>query len=156
MRASRVTFIFEPEKYVAARSPVRRRSSATASASSESMIAWVRVSCHTRALCSARPVTASQATVVSRWFVMPMAARSQPLKPAEARARAMTSCVRCQISSASCSTCPGFGRICACSSCSQATARPARSQMMKRVLVVPWSMEPTKFIGYTLGQKGLS
>ena len=67
-----LTFILEPEKYVAARSPARVRSSATASASRALMIAWVRVSCHTSALCSGRPVTASHATVVSRWFVMAM------------------------------------------------------------------------------------
>ena len=34
----------------------------------------VRVSCHTIALCTGRPVAASQTTAVSRWLVMPTAA----------------------------------------------------------------------------------
>ena len=36
----------------------------------------VRVSCQTRALWIGRPVAFSQITVVSRWLVIPMAARS--------------------------------------------------------------------------------
>ncbi len=42
----------------------------------------VRVSCQTMALYQGRPVLGFQTTVVSRWFVMPMAARSAAVRPA--------------------------------------------------------------------------
>ena len=58
----------------------------------------------------------------------------------------MTSWQRVQISIASCSTQPGFGKICSCSFWSIATTAPAWSKIMKRVLVVPWSRAPTYLV----------
>ena len=54
-----------------------------------------RVSCHTIALCSGLPVFLFHSTVVSRWFVIPIAARSPAFSRASAIASAITSCVRC-------------------------------------------------------------
>src|SRR6185369_12520182 len=45
-----------------------------------------------------------------------------------------------QISSGSCSTQPGLGKICGSSCCAEATGRPVESNTIARVLVVPWSM----------------
>ena len=55
-------------------------------------------------------------------------------------APATTSWTLVQISVASCSTQPGFGKICSCSFWSTETMRPSRSKTMQRVEVVPWSM----------------
>ena len=57
----------------------------------------------------------------------------------------MTSCVRAQISIGSCSTQPGFGKICSCSFCDTDTTRPAWSKIIARVLVVPWSRAAAYF-----------
>ena len=76
----------------------------------------VRVSCQTIALCHGRPVFGFQTIVVSRWLVMPIAARSRPVRPAVRSAPAITSSTRAAISIGSCSTQPGRGRICRCSS----------------------------------------
>ncbi len=107
---SSIQRIFGPAKYVASGSPVRERkrsgpSSRARSATSRS----VRVSCQTIALPMGSPVVRSQATVVSRWFVMPMAARSAGETPALANAPRMTSPTRSRISAASCSTQPARG-----------------------------------------------
>ena len=75
----------------------------------------VRVSCHTMALCTGVPVFLFQTTVVSRWFVMPTAARSAVVRLPFASAPFTTSCVRSQISVGECSTQPGCGKICSCS-----------------------------------------
>ena len=55
-------------------------------------------------------------------------------------APATTSWTLVQISVASCSTQPGFGKICSCSFWSTETIRPSRSKTMQRLEVVPWSM----------------
>ena len=55
----------------------------------------------------------------------------------------MTSWLRAQISAGSCSTQPGFGKICSCSFWWIPTTCPPWSKIMKRVLVVPWSRAPT-------------
>ena len=55
----------------------------------------------------------------------------------------MTELVRSQISNGECSTQPACGMICSCSSWWRATSLPPWSKIMKRVLVVPWSMAPT-------------
>jgi hypothetical protein len=73
------------------------------------MMLSVRVSCQTIALWTALPVFLSQTTAVSRWFVMPTAARSEALMPALSSAPRITSWLRAQISAGSCSTQPGFG-----------------------------------------------
>ena len=52
---------------------------------------------------------------VSRWLVMPTAARSDGRDPGLARGATDHLAMRCQISIGSCSTQPGFGKICACS-----------------------------------------
>ena len=59
----------------------------------------------------------SHTTVVSRWLVMPSAARSAAARPACAERRTRcTVWVRSQISIGLCSTQPACGRICSCSS----------------------------------------
>ena len=55
------------------------------------------------------PVRLSQTTVVSRWLVMPIAARSRACRPPVRNAPAITVCVLRQISTGSCSTHPGWG-----------------------------------------------
>ena len=64
------------EKYVASGNPTRVRNRSTPpSFASASQMSCVRVSCQTMALPYGLPLSRSHATVVSRWFVMPMAAR---------------------------------------------------------------------------------
>src|SRR5882757_3646684 len=104
----------------------------------------VRVSCHTMALQYGRPLRGSHTTVVSRWLVMPIAARSVAAMPAVRTAFWMATLVRSQISTGSCSTQPGRGRYWVCSSWCLATSLPSWSKIMKRLLVVPWSTAPTK------------
>ena len=82
----------------------------------------------------------SHTTVVSRWLVMPMPAMSLAVSLALASAPRQTSTVARQISSGSCSTQPGLGKICGSSFCAEATGWPVRSNTIARVLVVPWSM----------------
>ena len=56
------------------------------------------------------PVVRSHTTVVSRWFVMPMAAMSVAMTFAFVSASAATPDCVAQISCGSCSTQPGFGK----------------------------------------------
>src|SRR5437763_5058372 len=118
-------------------SPLPDRSSAAAMRS-------VRVSCQTIALQYGRPVRRFHTTVVSRWLVMPSAARSRWVRSALFSAVSITARVRSQISVGLCSTQPGLGRTCSCSSWWRAISLPPWSKIMKRVLVVPWSTAPTK------------
>ncbi len=98
-----------------------------------------------RSRCSTgRPVLRFQTTVVSRWLVMPSAARSDAVRLAAFSAVWMTAAVRSQISTGLCSTQPACGRICSCSSWCLPTSLPEWSKIMNRVLVVPWSTAPTK------------
>src|SRR5947207_4951955 len=92
------------------------------------------------ALCTGFPVARSHTTAVSRWLVMPMPARSLASSLALASAPRHTSTVARQISSGSCPSQPGLGKICGSSFCAEATGRRATSNTMARVLVVPWSM----------------
>ena len=62
--------------------------------------------------------------------------------PRCAIASAMTACVRRQISSGSCSTQPGCGIDLLVLLLGRDTMRMCRSNTMKRVLVVPWSIAP--------------
>ena len=101
------------------------------------MIWSVRVSCQTIALWIGLPVLRSQTTAVSRWLVMPTAARSEALMFAFLSAPSMTSWLRAQISAGSCSTQPGLGKICSCSFWWIPTTSPPWSKIMNRVLVVP-------------------
>ena len=58
------------------------------------------------------PVARSQTMVVSRWLVMPMAATSLGCALALAKASSATAICDAAISSGSCSTHPGWGKIC--------------------------------------------
>jgi len=90
-------------------SPLPSRSSAAA-------IRSVLVSCHTIAWPYGRPVRRFHTTVVSRWLVRPSAPRSAATMPREASTVLTTALVRSQISIGSCSTQPGRGSTCVCSS----------------------------------------
>jgi len=68
---------------------------------------------------------------------MPSAARSRGARLAAFSAAAITVLVRSQTSTGLCSTQPGLGRICWCSSWCLPTSLPAWSKIMNRVLVVP-------------------
>ena len=107
---SRIQRSFVPEKYASGTRPVfsRIRSDQPAATSASAMGA-VRLHCHTIAGQTGSPVALSQTTVVSRWFVMPMAAMSAADRPSCCMALLATSRVVSQISAASCSTQPGFG-----------------------------------------------
>src|SRR3712207_4358815 len=90
-------------------------------------------------------VLRSQTTAVSRWLVMPMQAISWMVSPAFRTASVATpNCVD-QISLASCSTQPGFGKICVNSFWATETIDPFLSKIMALELVVPWSKERTYF-----------
>ncbi len=105
--------------------------------------ASVRVSCQTTAGQTGRPVARSHSTVVSRWLVMPSAAIWPSSRPAPLTASASTASTFCQISSASCSTQPGLGKIWRCSRWATLMMLPAWSKTMHRLDVVPWSMAAT-------------
>src|SRR4051794_19638710 len=75
---------------------------------------------------------------------MPSAAKSDADSPASLIAVCMTELLRSQISTGLCSTQPGFGRICSCSSWCLPRSLPEWSKIMNLELVVPWSMAPTK------------
>ena len=93
------------------------------------------------ALQMGRPVVLFHTTVVSRWLVMPMAAMSAAEAPALRRAsRATSSCVE-KISSASCSTQPGWGKIWVNSFWAILMIWPWASNKMQRLLVVPESRD---------------
>jgi hypothetical protein len=95
------------------------------------------------ALATGWPVARSHSSVVSRWLVMPSAAKSVAAAPARAIAFSATACWVAQISPASCSTQPGCGKICRNSRCASETTRPSRSNTIARELVVPWSSANT-------------
>ena len=101
------------------------------------MMSEVRRHCQTMAFAMGSPVVLSQITVVSRWFVMPIAAMSPASTPSFAIAARDTSSVVSHISSASCSTQPGCGYICRNSFCTDAQILPPRSNRIHRELVVP-------------------
>ncbi len=76
---------------------------------SSSQRAAVRRSCHTMARATGSPVVRFQTTVVSRWSVMPMAATGWSNSAVTWASVAATAS---QISPASCSTQPGWGKYC--------------------------------------------
>ena len=142
---SRIHRTFGPEKYVAIGSPVDSAEPVLPSVLRQLVAELVGAGVlpHERVR-DRLPVFLSHTTVVSRWFVTPTAAMSLAEMPAFFSPAAITSCVRDQISIGSCSTQPGFGKICSCSFCAMPFTLPPWSKTMKRVLVVPWSMAPTK------------
>ena len=87
-----------------------RKSGSWPASFSSSQRRAVRRSCQTIARCSGSPLSRSQATTVSRWFVIPMPASERPSMPAESSASFATARVTSQISLASCSTQPGRGK----------------------------------------------
>jgi hypothetical protein len=113
---SRIQPTLGPEKYVATTRPVRSLTSGSSPSSiSRRHASRVRVSCQTIALYTGLPVAFSQTTAVSRWFVIPIAVRSDAATPPLSIAPRITAWVRAQISIGSCSTQPGLGQICSCS-----------------------------------------
>ncbi len=99
------------EKYGSKTSPVRLRIIGSCPAArSSSHRAAVRRSCHTMARWRGWPVRRSQTTVVSRWFVIPIAATACPAASAAAAASANVARVASRMSSGSCSTQPGRGK----------------------------------------------
>src|SRR2546430_459479 len=75
---------------------------------------------------------------------MPSAARSLADSLRLAIVVRATATVRSQISMGLCSTQPERGRICSCSNWCRPTSLPPWSKIMNLVLVVPWSIAPTK------------
>ncbi len=99
------------------------------------------MSCQLSALWTGAPVARSHSTVVSRWFVSPSPTRSDARRSAVASAVATTYWTLFQISTGSCSTCPGRGTICRCSTWLTETTRPSWSKIRQRDEAVPWSTE---------------
>ena len=92
------------------------------------------------ARCAGSPVSRSHTTVVSRWFVIPIAAMADASIPAFSTAPRIVSTVVRHRSSGSCSTQPDRGKCWGNSRWSDATARRSASKTIDRVDVVPWSM----------------
>jgi hypothetical protein len=99
------------------------------------------MSCQLMAFCTGTPVSRSHTTVVSRWLVIPRATMSASVSWALVSASWTTSSTLCQISTGSCSTQPGFGKIWRCSFWPTETMRPRTSNSRQRDEAVPWSME---------------
>ena len=109
---SSIHLTFVPEKYASTTRPVFSLIEASKPfAFSSSHIAAVLLHCHTMALYIGFPVFLSQTTVVSLWFVIPIAATSSGLTPVFSRTSLATPLCVPQISMASCSTHPAFGYI---------------------------------------------
>ena len=93
----------------------------------------------------ARPVRRSHSTVVSRWLVMPMAARSLRGERAPSTAPRPSPPGCCARSPAHrVRPSPVAGRCCACSRWRWRDTSPAWLKRMQRVLVVPWSRAAMK------------
>src|SRR5690606_36843384 len=85
------------------------------------------------------PVFRSQTIVVSRWLVIPMAAIWSARTSLFTRASIMTEDWLVQISFASCSTQPCWGKNCLNSFWATETICPFLSKIIALELVVPWS-----------------
>ncbi len=110
-RSVRSHSILVPEKYGSSTRPVRSRTSGRAPAAvSSSQRCAVRRSCQTIAVPYGSPVDRFQASTVSRWLVMPIAAMfSTPTAASTSATTVRNVCsIACQISAASCSTQPGL------------------------------------------------
>src|SRR6056297_2039330 len=107
---SRIQASLVPEKYGSSRSPVRAVTvSSNPSALSDLQKSDVRRSCQTIALWTGLPVARSQTSVVSRWFVMPIAAILSAPLPAFSIADRQVAAVVDHRSAGSCSTQPLLG-----------------------------------------------
>ena len=137
---SRIHFNLVPEKYASITRPVLLRIVSVSPFSlRESAYSEVLLHCHTIALYTGSPECLSHTTVVSRWLVIPIEAISDALAPTFARACLATSRIVDQISSASCSTQPGFGKYCVNSFCATLHISPLLLKRIQRLLVVPAS-----------------
>ncbi len=110
---SRSQFSFVPLKYASSTRPVFSR----IHGSLPCALSWlqrsaVRRSCQTIALWMGLPEWRSQSSVVSRWLVIPIACRSPGFAAACRSAVPIAFSVAVQMSSRSCSTQPGRGKIC--------------------------------------------
>jgi hypothetical protein len=106
-------------------------------------VSAVRRSCHTIARWIGAPVFRSQTTVVSRWFVIPIAASASRVTfvTFAARSAPVTACsTDVQISAGSCSTHAGFGKYCGNSTVWRPSVSPSSETTSAVVPVVPWSM----------------
>ena len=111
-RWSSIHRILVAEKYGSTIRPVRdQMSSALPESLNPLQISAVRWSCHTMALASGLPDLLSHKTVVSRWFVIPIAAMSEAETPDSASAIRAVPIAASAISNGSCSTQPGCGKI---------------------------------------------
>ena len=99
----------------------------------------VRLHCQTMAFVTGIPLFLSQTMVVSRWLVIPTAAMCSAETPSWLIASAATLIWEDQICVGSCSTQPGFGKICGNSRCAMLQIFPFWSNRIHRELVVPWS-----------------
>ena len=104
-----------------------------------SQYSLVRRHCQTMAWWMGSPVTLSQTMAVSRWLVMPMAAMSAAVAPIFCMASTATPSCVAQISFASCSTQPGFGKYWGNSRCETLHISPLSLKRMQRLEVVPAS-----------------
>ena len=137
---SRIQRTFVALKYASMMSPVFERiTSVNPFALRLSQYGAVLRSCQTIALWTGSPVAASHTMVVSRWFVIPIAARSAPPIPIFFNASTATSFSEDQISIGSCSTRPGLGKYWVNSFCATLMIDPALSKTMAREELVPWS-----------------
>ena len=134
---ARIHSSFVAEKYGSGTSPVRSR---IRSAGSSAQRSAVRRSCQTIAGCTGRPLPRSQTTVVSRWFVIPIASRSPAATPAAASASAAVCSTLAQISSGSCSTQPGPREVLLELAIPAPEHRSSGSTTRHVVPVVPWSI----------------
>ena len=127
-----------PEKYGSRTRPVLSRTACDIPwERSFWQISAERRHCQTMALQTGFPVDRSQRTTVSRWFVMPMAAIWSPsICAASMTPFAASNCVF-QISSGSCSTQPGFGKICVKGICFWLITTPALLKSIALDDVVP-------------------
>ena len=87
------------------------------------------------------PVALSHTSEVSRWLVMPMAAKLAAVIPARAMASTAVLYWVVQISRGSCSTHPGRGNSWVNSCLAELTIFPSWLYIMLLELVVPWSRD---------------
>ena len=111
----------------------------------ESQYSEVLRHCQTIARYTGSPVWRSQTIAVSLWLVIPMAAISSADAPIFDIASTATPSWVDQISLASCSTQPGFGKYWVNSFCATLHISPFSLNRIQRLLVVPASSAITYF-----------
>src|SRR5712664_182305 len=106
------------------------------------------------ALWIGRPVRRSHRSVVSRWLVMPTASSWAGFTDASRKAAEIAFSVEAQMSSKSCSTHPGRGKICRNSTLRLPRTASRWSRTSAVVPVVPWSIASTYFAISSLLEEG--